>query len=217
VETPGRLASLAKQKGFRFLHISTDAVFDGRKGNYREKDEPNPLSVYAQVKLAGERAVAESNPEALIVRVNMFGWSPSGKRSLAEHFFYNLSSGKAVKGFTDVFCCPLLVNDLATILLEMIDKDMSGLYHVFSSECVSKYDFGLRLIRRFGFEENLLISSTIAESELVATRALNLSMNTDKLAQALGHSLPRVEPSLERFYRLYQEGYPQKIRDIYDV
>jgi hypothetical protein len=57
----------------------------------------------------------------------------------------------------------------------------------------------------------------VAESELVATRALNLSMNTDKLAQALGHSLPSVEPSLERFYRLYQEGYPQKIRDIYDI
>ena len=56
------------------MHISTDAVFDGTRGNYTEKDEPNPLGVYARTKLEAEWAVAEADPGAIIARVNLFGW-----------------------------------------------------------------------------------------------------------------------------------------------
>lgn len=119
-EVPAKLASIVARGGARFLHVSTDAVFDGKRGNYDEQDTPNPLSVYAKTKLAGERAVADTNPDAIIARVVLYGWSLNGKRSLAEFFFNNLSTGKPVKGFTDVFFCPLLVNDLAHIFLQML-------------------------------------------------------------------------------------------------
>ncbi len=55
------------------IHISTDAVFDGTKGDYREEDEPHPLGVFASNKLAGEQAVLAANPQALIDRVNFYG------------------------------------------------------------------------------------------------------------------------------------------------
>ena len=95
------------------MHVSTDAVFDGQAAATTEQDTPNPLSIYARTKLDGERGVAEANPDAIIARVNLYGWSLSGRRSLAEFFFNNLSAGKRVKGFTDVYFCPLLANDLA--------------------------------------------------------------------------------------------------------
>ncbi len=59
-------------------------------------------------------------------------------------------------GFTDVFFCPLLANDLGRIFLKMLEPDLSGLYHVVGSECLSKYEFGLRIARRFGLDESLI-------------------------------------------------------------
>lgn len=211
-ELPGEIAALVSRRGARLVHISTDAVFDGQRGNYTEEDTPNPLSTYARTKLDAERAVAQANPEAVITRVNMFGWSASGKRSLAEFFVYNLQAGKPVKGFTDVYFCPLLVNDLAHILVEMLEKDLHGLYHVFSSECISKYDFGKRIAIQFNLDSGLIAPASVNQSGLQATRAPLLTMDTTKLSGALGRSLPRIAPAIERFYELYKQGYPQKIR-----
>ncbi len=201
--------------GARFLHISTDCVFDGQRGAYSETDIPNPLGVYARTKLEGELAVMQANPQAIVARVNLFGWSPSGKRSLAEFFVNNLSAGKQVNGFTDVFFCPLLANDLAHVLIEMLEKDLSGIYHTVSSQCLSKYEFGLRLAQRFDLDAGLIQPASVMQGGLKAARSPNLSMRTDKLAAALGHSLPSVSTGIETFYQLYQQGYPQFIQGLF--
>jgi dTDP-4-dehydrorhamnose reductase len=211
---PGKLAKAVARGGARLVQISTDAVFDGQRGDYTEIDLPNPLSVYAQTKLDGERAVAEVNPDAIIARVNLYGWSLSGKRSLAEFFFYNLKANMPVKGFTDVFFCPLLANDLAQVLLRMISAGLRGLYHVVSSESVSKYDFGVMLARRFGLQENLIAATSVKQGGLNAARSPRLTLRSDKLAQALGEPLPGLSPGLDRFYTLYQQKYPQMLVNL---
>lgn len=214
-ELPGKLAELVARGGARLLHVSTDAVFDGQRGGYSEEDAPNPLSVYARTKLEGERAVSESNPNAIIARVNLYGWSLSGKRSLGEFFFNNLQAGKRVMGFTDVFFCPLLANDLANIFHKMLDAGLRGLYHVVSSECVSKYLFGVKIAKQFGLDENLVSPTLVSEGGLIAARAPNLTLQTGKLSQAFKNQniddLPDISEGLERFYSLYQQGYPQRL------
>jgi dTDP-4-dehydrorhamnose reductase len=228
-ELPGRLAALvakggARAKPIQLVHISTDAVFDGTRGNYGEEDAPSPLGVYARTKLAGERAVAAANPQAIIARVNLYGWSLMGRRSLAEFFFNNLSAGKRVMGFTDVFFCPLLANDLAGILVSMLEEQLSGLYHVVSREATSKYDFGVAVARRFGLDEGLITPTPVAASGLQAPRSPNLTLRTDKLAAALGRRgdqyhpdsalLPSWQEGLERFFELYRSGYPQMLKQL---
>ncbi|MCD4672595.1 MAG: SDR family oxidoreductase [Anaerolineaceae bacterium] len=131
-DLPGELARLTRELGMKLVHISTDAVFDGEQGGYVETDTPNPLSVYARTKYEGEQQVTEANPEAIVARVNFFGWSLTGKRSLSEFFYNNLSAGNQVKGFTDVQFCPLQVNQLAETLMGMVNLDLRGLYHVVS-------------------------------------------------------------------------------------
>jgi dTDP-4-dehydrorhamnose reductase len=212
-ELPGEIARKTFDKGIPLVHISTDAVFDGQRGDYTENDIPDPLSEYARTKLEGERAVADAYPEAIIARVNMFGWSLSGKRSLAEFFFYNLQAGNPIKGFTDVFFCPLLANDLAGVLLAMLEKELSGLFHVVSSECMSKYDFGVAVAELFGFDPNLIAPTAVSEGGLKASRARLLTLRSDKLAQALGRPLPNVTNGLARFYELYQQGFPVQLRE----
>ena len=218
-EVPGILAEKcreggARQRAVRLLHVSTDAVFDGQKGDYVETDEPNPQNVYAETKLAGERAVAAADPDALVARVNLFGYSPSGKRSLAEHFLYNLIAGNDLKGFTDVFFCPLLVNDIAGIFFRMLEARLSGLYHVFSSECVSKHDFGVRIAERFGLDAGLIEPISVEEFGLAAARSPNLTMVTHKLSTALGAPLPALSPMMDRFWALYRQGYPQVVGEL---
>jgi dTDP-4-dehydrorhamnose reductase len=215
---PGILAASAAQAGVRFLHISTDAVFDGTKdGLYTEADAPNPLSVYAQTKLLGEQTVLAANPNAIVARVNFFGWSLSGTRSLSEFFYNKLSAGEPCNGFTDVYFCPLFVGDLAETLVRMLDKGLSGLYHVVGSEALNKYEFGQRIARQFGFDEALVIPKSVEESGLKARRSHNLRLSVNKLSTDLRMPIPGVSTGIERFYTQAQQGYPQKMRSYQQV
>ena len=213
-ELPRKLAHHVARGGARLLYVSTDAVFDGQKGEYTETDSPNPVNVYAQTKLDGENAVLDASSNAIVARINIFGWSPSGKRSLAEFFFNNLEVGNQIKGFTDVFFCPVLVNDIADLFYQMLDKGLSGLYHVVSSESISKYDFGVAIARRFGFDPGLITPISVTQSGLRAVRSPNLTLRVDKLIHDLRVVPPGLSPAIERFYTLYQQGYPQKLRTL---
>lgn len=211
---PGRLASLTSSSDIKLLHISTAAVFSGDTGNFQEGDPPQPLSVYAETKVAGEQAVLENDPRALIARISIFGWSPSGERSLAEYFFNHLNTDQQVIGFQDVKFCPLFVNDLTEIFVDMIKKNLVGTYHVVATECVSKYEFGCRIAERFGFDQDLIRPGSVEDVDFLGNRSKNLTLNNQKLQQVLDRSLPDLSTGLDQFYTRYQQGYPQFIHGM---
>ena len=213
VNLPRELADACAKRNIPFVHLSTDAVFDGTKdGAYTEEDEPNPLGMYSQTKLEGERAVQEVNPQAIVARVNFFGWSLTNRRSLGEFFVNNLSEGKNVNGFTDVIFCPMWVNHLSRTLLEMFEKDLHGLYHVVGAQAMNKYQFGVEIARRFGLNESIISPQSVESSSLTAKRSHNLWLAVHKLSTDLGHELPEFSTGLDGFYTQFQQGYPQKIR-----
>jgi dTDP-4-dehydrorhamnose reductase len=209
---PEVLAKLAKSHSIPMVHISTDAVFDGIAGNYTELDAANPLSVYAKTKYRAEVNIARENPKAIIARVNFYGWSLRGERSLAEIFAYKLLAGEPVNGFTDVYFCTLHVSTLVGIIMEMMAKNLSGLFHVVSRESITKFDFGRAVAREFGLDENLVKPISVKDAGLKAARSPNLTLKTEKLAKALGHKLPDQSEGLKQFCGLYQQGYPQTLR-----
>jgi dTDP-4-dehydrorhamnose reductase len=213
-KVPQILALECQKGGARLLHVSTDAVFDGLTGNYSEADFPNPLSTYAKTKYQAEIAVAQADPNAIIARVNLFGWSLSRRRSLAEFFFNNLSNGNPVMGFTDVYFCPLLVNDLAHIFLRMLGAGLKGLYHVLSVDAMSKYEFGVAIAQRFGFDPGLIKPASVNQSGLGAARSPNLTLQVDKLIRDLGQTPPTISTGIDKFYTLYQQGYPQLLQAL---
>lgn len=211
-ELPGRLATEAAKRNLRFLQVSTDAVFDGAKGDYDEEDAPAPLSVYGRTKRIAELAVKAAHPHVLIVRPVFFGWSISGTRSLAEVFYSNLSQGKAMIGVTDRIFCPLHVSDLAGIILELLAKNLRGLYHAVSSDSMSKYDFGVAVAKRFGLDASLIEPSVTAETG--APRALNLSLRNSRLTKALGRRLPTIAEGIEKLYKQDHSGYRAALRAL---
>lgn len=215
-ELPGWLAEECERHAVKFVHISTDAVFDGRKeGKYQEQDTPNPLGMYAQTKLEGERNVLQVNSAALVARVNFYGFSLSRKRSLAETFLHTLQNGKTMFGFTDVIFSPLYVIDLAEILLKMVEKQLSGLYHVTSPESQSKYAFGVNIAQRFGLDQTLIQPILVAEATfLTAPRSQNLVLDSGKVQRALKMNLPNQQEGLDRFYQDYKNGLAQRIYSL---
>jgi len=213
-ELPGEIAAQAAKRGVRLVHISTDAVFDGQTGGYTEDDPTNPLGVYAQTKLDGERRVLEAMPEAVVTRINIFGWSALGTRSLAEFFYYRLAEGKPLKGFTDVYFCPILVNHIASVFAEILEQRLSGLYHLVSPKCLTKYGFGVEIAARFDFDPDAIEPVRVADFGLKAARSPRLTLDTARLSAALGRPLPDVFAGLDRFYQLHQQGYPERLRQM---
>jgi len=211
---PKKLAGITHKRDIRLVHVSTATVFDGRKGSYRETDSPNPLSHYARTKFEGETAVLEQNPEAVIARVSMFGWSPSGKRSLAEFFYSHLRQGMRVPGFTDAVFSPLLVNHLAGIFQSLLTEDIQGLFHVGGSDAVSKYEFGRMIARKFEFDPEDVVPARIKDHPFAGKRSPNVSMDNTKLMEALDREPIKLSTGLDQLYRLYQQGYPQELRNL---
>ncbi|MCZ2127881.1 MAG: SDR family oxidoreductase [Anaerolineales bacterium] len=213
VDLPRVLAQACKSRNISFVHVSTDAVFDGKKdGAYNEADAPNPVGVYSRTKLEGEQAVLAEYAQAVVARVNFYGWSLGGRRSLAEFFVNSLSAGENVNGFTDVIFCPMWVNHTARILVNMLERGLSGVYHVVGAQPMSKHQFGVDVARRFGLPEGRIAPKSVEESNLRAKRSHNLWLSTRKLSADLGEELPSFSAGLDGFYAQFRQGYPQKIR-----
>ena len=217
-ELPGRIAHACSRNGLALVHVSTDAVFDGRSdGSYVEKDAPSPTSVYARTKHAAECEVLNAHPHAVVARVNFYGWSLSGRRSLAEFFVHSLLAGERVQGFTDVIFCPMLVDDLGQTLLQMLESNLAGLFHAVGPQPMSKYEFGLALARKFGLDDVLIAPDSVEMAGLPAPRAHNLNLSVHKLSTALGAPLPDFSTGLDTFFAQFAQGYPQRIRSYQQV
>jgi dTDP-4-dehydrorhamnose reductase len=106
----------------------------------------------------------------------------------------------------------MLVNNTARLLLAMLEKGLSGLYHVLGAQAISKYQFGVAIAQRFGLRENLISPRSVEGSGLTARRSHNLRLSTHKLSTDLGREIPEFSTSLDEFYTQYQQSYPQKIR-----
>ncbi|WP_417508021.1 SDR family oxidoreductase [Microbacterium sp.] len=183
------LAGQAKTVGSRFIFISTDAVFDGERGEYAEGDPTNPTTEYGRSKVEAEQRVLAANPDAVVARVNFYGWSPSGTRSLAEYFINALSRGGGAGGFTDVTVSTTYVKHLIAALQQLATTDESGIFHVVAGIGASKYEFGREVARAFGFDPEL-IEPVLSTSVLSTPRGSDLRLRTDKLDAVLGARLP---------------------------
>lgn len=191
------LAKQAETAGASFIYISTDAVFDGSKGSYRESDEPSPISEYGRTKLAGERAVLEASTNALVARVNFYGWSPTGSRSLAEYFYNRLSRGEEAPGFEDTVVSTLYVDYLIDYLVDLVELRSRGLFHVASGEPISKYEFGRLIASSFGFDPSKVIRAQ-SSSVLAVRRGSQMGLDVSKLESILGDRAAGQQLGIER-------------------
>ncbi len=188
------LARAAARAGSRFVLISTDAVFDGARGHYRETDAPNPTSVYGRTKLEGEQ-LALASTDALVARTNFFGWSPTGRRSILEFFVNALSNGEQVRGFTDFTTSSAYVQVLAQALWDLCALEATGLVHLTSPEALTKYEFGVAVAEEFGLDAGLITPTT---SDMQPPREGDISLDVATAESWLGEALPSQREGIAR-------------------
>lgn len=206
------IAEIAKKIGAYLIHISTDSVFDGTKGNYKEEDIPNPINVYGKTKLEAEQKVLSIYPNSCIVRTNIYGWNVQSKLKLAEWFLENLRNKKEINGFVDVYFTPILVNNLSDAILELYERNKKGIYNIVGSERVSKYEFGVKLAEVFQLDASLITRANVDEFNFTAERPKDTSLDVRKAEKELNTKLLRVKDGLIKFRSLEENSYVSKLK-----
>jgi dTDP-4-dehydrorhamnose reductase len=211
---PERLATRCAADGMQLLHVSTDAVFDGRSGPYREDHPVAPTNVYERSKARGETLVLAALPTALVARTNIVGWSPTGRRSLLEHFHDRLAGGEQAPGFTDIAFRPLPVHWFWPTCAALLAHARTGLRHVTGPELLSKHAFGLRVARAFGLDEALVVPSSGLTGR-AALRAPSLDVVPSRLPDERwprgGRGRPDLDGGLGELRAAAQAGFRQRI------
>jgi dTDP-4-dehydrorhamnose reductase len=207
------LVNICKDLGTYFLYISTDSVFDGEKGNYNEKDEPNPLNVYAKTKFEGElETIKYANSS--VIRTNIYGFNWLSKLSITEWILKLLRDKKQITLFKDVFFSPILVNNFTEALIEIVEKKITGIYHVACPESITKCDFGRKIANIYNLDSDLIKPISISELNLKAPRPLNPTLNCSKIQRVIKTKLLNIEEGLIYFKNLENSGYLTKIKNL---
>ena len=187
VEATAALAELAKD--IQFVLLSSDLVFDGRTGNYDETAEVNPLSVYAETKIAAEKTVL-GNPRHTAIRTSLNGGtSPTGDRGFNEQIRLAWRAGQSLKLFTDEFRCPIPAVATAQAIWELVNLGAKGLFHVAGAERLSRVRIAQLIATRWpGL--NPKIEPTSRKEYHGAPRPADSSLNCAKSQKLLSFPLP---------------------------
>ena len=192
VEGTRAIARASKKAASFLIYISTDYVFDGLCGMYREDDRPNPVSYYGYSKLLGEQFCRGCIARTCVI----YGSRPaSGKVNFALWLLSSLNSGKEVRVVTDQFITPTLNTNLARMVLEAADRRLCGVYNLAGATRISRYDYALELAREFDLDTNLILPSRMEDmSSWVARRPIDSSLDTSKArAELMEEPLPLNE------------------------
>lgn len=205
VEGTRAVAEGARAVGSFLVYVSTDYVFDGRRGLYREGDQTGPVSYYGLSKLLGEELSLDQGCVARTCVI--YGRRPaSGKVNFALWILNSLESGKEISVVTDQFITPTLNSNLAAMLLEAADRRLSGIYHLSGASRVSRYDFACQLADMFELDSRLILPSRMSDLDWLAERPKDSSLDTSKARQMLKDGPLSLNDSLQLLKKEIIEG-----------
>lgn len=186
VEGPRNLTLACEKANTKLISISTDYVFDGEKGFYKEDDKPNPISYYGFTKLEGEKQIIQKCQNYAILRTSvLYDWHP-WKQSFATWTISQLRQSKQIKVVDDHFNTPTLAQNLAEMAVEVVEKDVQGLYHASGSERISRYEFARRIAMTFDLDAGLIQPIEMNQlSAWIARRPRDSSLDTGKIQKRL--------------------------------
>jgi len=176
------LRAVQRDQPFRLVQVSTDYVFDGLRGGYRETDPPHPINEYGRSKLEGERCLSDS-PTSLILRLS----SPFGRGFGARkpQFFRYLADalrvGKPVTALTDQRVTATYLPDLAEAIRTLLARGACGVFHLTSEEALTRFEFALRVADAVGADPNLVRPGLRADmTQWAAPRPADTSLDVGR-------------------------------------
>ncbi len=196
------LAETCNQAGAKIVYVSTDYVFDGEKKLYVEEDEPSPVNYYGLTKLMGEKYVEDLCERFLILRTSVLYGTHARKSNFAKWVLEALIKGKPFTIVDDHYNSPTLADNLAEVILEMISREMVGLYHTAGCKRVSRYRFALMIAKTFNFDSTHIQPIKMSELKTwTAKRPKDSSLCVDKVKREIDTKLLDVTEGLKEMYR----------------
>ena len=189
------IAQLCADNFIPYVFTSTDLVFDGIKGFYKETDKVNPVNIYGEHKVMAEVGILTRYPQAAICRMPlMFGNATPTSASFVQSFLKTLQEGKELKLFVDEFRTPVSALTAAEGLLLAAQK-VRGIIHLGGKERISRYDFGHLLVDIFEIPAAKIQASRQKDVKMAAPRASDVSLDSSK-AFELGYTPLRLREQL---------------------
>lgn len=213
VEAVEYLARAARLVDARVIHISTDYVFDGKNGPYREEDRPNPLGYYAKSKLAGENVLMASGADFAIARTMvLYGYAPGVRPNFVTWVIDRLMRGETIRVVDDQRGNPTLADELAEAVIKLAESQYSEVFHISGREVIDRYAFAVAIAETFGLDKSLIQRVKTAELQQAAPRPLNSGFVIEKAEKLLGVQMSDVRGGLEKFKRQYVPVLKQKAK-----
>lgn len=195
----GHLADAANVFNAKLVHISTDYVFDGKKGGYSEDSVPAPISYYGRTKLAGENLVKSKLEDYAILRTQvLYGFGRNVKKNFVLWVIEKLTKHESIRVVDDQVGNPTLADELAFAILKICRKNATGLYHVAGFETISRYEFASKIAEVFALDFSVVKPSKTGELAQPARRPENSSFICLKAQTELGVNMPSVIDSLSQ-------------------
>ena len=200
------LARACRRHGAHLVFLSTDFVFDGTAGPYREADRPDPINAYGRSKLAAENAIRGSGLRDWTVVRTTLGIGdvegyPEGRFNLATFLVRELSAGREVRVTHDQLRTPTYAPDLAEGIALVLAQRRPGLYHVAGPETLTTLDVAHRLADRFGYDRGLIRPVSTAELHPGAPRPLQAGLVTVRAQSELGYRPRPLDDALDHLGR----------------
>jgi dTDP-4-dehydrorhamnose reductase len=171
-----------RNHGLRLVFFSSDAVFDGKKGQYTEHDTPHPVNYYGQTKWEAEQIVASLEGSLILRTAALYGYnSRVDKKAFFSWVLESLMNGEEIEVLSDQIFSPTLIDDVCVALYTLLEQNETGLFHCTGSESLSRYDFAVTFARVYGLDHTLVKETTAAQLKNHNLIASNFSLSIKKL------------------------------------
>lgn len=202
VQATAHLAEAAQKAGSTIIYVSTDFVFDGKDGPYKEDDDTAPVNYYGESKLAAEEIIKQSNNRWAIVRtVLVYGNILSGTRSnIVTWVKDNLEQRKNIKVVDDQIRTPTYVEDLSKGIMLIIKNNAQGIFHISGKEVLTPYQMALQVADYFSLDKSLMEKVNASTFSQPAQRPLKTGFVITKAEKELGFAPVSFMEGIRKMY-----------------
>ena len=195
------LAAVCSEINAHLIHISTDFIYDGVKGNYTEEDIPNPLSYYGETKLLSEKRLQDSNINYTILRtILVYGLvKDMSRNNIVLWVKESLENKKEITIVDDQYRAPTYVEDLALACKVSIDKKATGIFNISSNQLLSIYEIAQEIADAFGLDKNLIKPISTSTLNQTASRPAKTGFDLTKTNKELEFYPNSFKEDLQRF------------------
>jgi dTDP-4-dehydrorhamnose reductase len=181
VEGTRNIALACREIGAKMIYVSTDYVFDGNNGRYKETDTPNPISTYAQTKYEGERIVSELSNHLICRTSVLYGNHP--RPNFVVWVVNELRKGNKINVVKDQFNSPTLADDLSDMIIKLVEAEQTGIFHTAGRERINRLDFVKKITEVYDLDYSLVNPIDTKDLNWVAHRPMDSSLDVSKVSK----------------------------------